>query len=372
MTVYFDNSATTKVSPAAAQKALELMETCYGNPSSLHSLGFQAEKEISSARENLAGALGVESGEIYFTSGGTESNNLAVFGAAMAKKRLGSKIVTSAIEHPSLLEMMKQLEKEGFVVTYLQPQADGNISPHTLEQALTKDTVLVSLMSVNNETGAMLPLSAVQPLLKRCGSQAVFHVDHVQGFGKIKLNRKRLGIDLMSLSGHKIHAPKGVGALYVKKGLRLMPRAFGGGQEKNLRPGTENVPGIGAFGQAVLELPAETAVARLNQKLRTGLAAIPGIVFNSPENASPYILNFSLGKIKGETMLHFLAERGIYVSTGSACSGGGMSHVLTAMGCERERVASALRLSFSAQNTLEEADVFLRELQAGINALAHI
>ncbi|MEG1427513.1 MAG: cysteine desulfurase family protein [Oscillospiraceae bacterium] len=369
MSIYFDNSATTRVSQRASEKAVYLMRECFGNPSSLHTLGFLAEKEIAHSREAMAKAMGVLAKEIYFTSGGTESNNTALFGAAQARRKRGNHILTSAIEHPSVLETMKMLEQDGFAVEYLQPQADGNILESQIQNAISKDTILVSLMSVNNETGALLPLQAVLPAIRQSGAPALFHVDNVQGFGKQKLNVKRLGIDLMSVSGHKIHAPKGVGALYVGSGARILPHVFGGGQEKNLRPGTENAPGICAMGEAVQEFSVNgNNVSDINLFLRNELKKL-GLRVNSPENASPYILNFSTGTVRGETMLHFFAQREIYVSTGSACSKAKPSHVLTAMGLGKEILESSLRLSFCDENTMEEATEFLHVLTQGLCSL---
>lgn len=373
--IYFDNSATTMVCEEAAEKALFMMRECWGNPSSLHSLGFSAEKEMSLARSNIAKKLFCEAKDVFFTSGGTESNNIAVLGGVEAKKRLGNRIVTTALEHPSVLEAMRRLEKEGFEVVYLKPNKDGEIDADSVFEAVNEKTVLVSMMSVNNETGLLLPLSAVKPAIKRAKSPALFHVDNVQGFGKIKINPKKLGIDLMSISGHKLHAPKGVGALYVAPGARVMPRTFGGGQEKNIRPGTEPVPAICAFGEAVRLLPPEdeelAAIRRIHDSLLTGLLDIEGILINSPENSLPYILNFSCGRVRSETMLHFLEKKNIFVSTGSACSKSKPSHVLAAMGYSPERIDSSIRVSFSRYNTENQVQPFLSAIREGMTTLAH-
>lgn len=375
MEYYFDNSATTMVCREAAEKALYMMQTCYGNPSSLHSLGFSAEKEMDSAREILAGKLSCQPKELFFTSGGTESNNIAILGGAKAKSRLGKKIVTTAMEHPSVLEPMKQLEKEGFQVVYLKPDSHGEIDPALLYEAITKDTILVSMMSVNNETGAVQPLKDAAAAIKRAGSPALFHVDHVQGFGKLPLSPAKLGIDLMSISGHKIHAPKGVGALYLNAKARVLPRTFGGGQERAIRPGTEPVPAICAMGAAAQALPDEKkeleAISALNTALKEELLKIPEITINSPEQALPYILNFSCGKVRAETMLHFLESKNIYVSTGSACSKAKPSHVLSAMDLPRERIESSIRVSFSRFNTPDQIPVLVSALREGLSTLAH-
>lgn len=373
--IYLDNSATTRVSDAAAQKALYMMTECYGNPSSLHGKGFAAEKEMHAARAVLADRLSAAPGEITFTSGGTESDNLAVFGAAYAKKRAGNHIVTTAIEHPAILSAMAELQKEGFTVTYVQPEADGNIPAAKFEAEIDEKTILVSVMAVNNETGAIMPLSAIAGILKRKKSPALFHTDAVQAFCKMPLAPKKLGVDLMSVSGHKVHAPKGVGALYVRQGVRILPRAFGGGQEKGLRPGTESVPLICAFGAAVAGMPpvnaAQQRVKAVSDYLKARLREIPEITLNSPENALPYIVNFSAGRVRAETMLHFLAEKGIYVSSGSACGKAKPSHVLEAMGLPAARIQSALRVSFSAENTIEEMDALCDALQAGLSSLQY-
>ena len=357
--IYLDNSATTRVSKEAAEKALYMMTECYGNPSSLHSKGFAAEKEMAAAREIIAERLSAQPGEIYFTSGGTESDNIAILGAAHAKKRAGNKIVTTAIEHPAVLNTMAQLEKEGFEVVYVQPEADGNIPKEKFDAAIDAKTILVSVMAVNNETGVLLPLKDIAGMIKRKKAPALFHTDAVQGFCKIPLQPKKLGVDLISVSGHKVHAPKGVGALYVKSGVRILPHSFGGGQEKNLRPGTEGVPQICAFVKAVQ--------AHLIERLK----AMPEVVLNSPENALPYIVNLSAGRVRAETMLHFLAERNIFVSSGSACGKAKPSHVLSAMQLPKERVETSLRISLSAENTAEEMDAFADALKEGLQTLSH-
>lgn len=372
--IYFDNSSTTKVCPEAAQKATELMLTCYGNPSSLHTLGFQAEQALSAARHSVAAFLGVKDEELYFTSGGTEGNNLAVFGAAYARRKMGNHIVTTAIEHPSVHNAMQQLEKEGFSVTYLQPDETGFITEEQIAQAITSQTILVSIMAVNNEVGSILPVESVARAIKAAKAPALLHVDAVQAFGKLPLRPSRIGIDLMTVSAHKIHGPKGIGALFVRKGVHILPRTLGGGQEKNLRPGTESMPLIGAFGAAVDALPDVQAqhekIAVLHAQLTEGLRAMEGVEINSPEQALPYILNFSAGKVRAETMLHYLSSKEIYVSSGSACSKGKQSPVLTAMKLPRPRIESSLRISLCRWNTAEEAAQFLAVLQTGLQELA--
>lgn len=368
---YLDNSATTKVNQKAIEKAVYIMNECFGNPSSLHSLGFNAEKELRLARDIISQKLCVNSSEITFTSGGTESNNLAIFGAVEQNKRNGKKILTSQIEHPSVIESMKRLEQMGYSVIYLKPNENGEIGKEQIYENLTSDTILVSLMSVNNETGAILPLECVKSSIKRANSKAFFHVDNVQGFQKINLDIKKLGIDLMSISAHKVHGTKGTGALYINKEKRIKPIIFGGGQEKAIRSGTENIVGIASFGVAVSENDRSFNAKELNDYLREELSKIPEIIINSPKNASPYILNFSLGKIKGETMLHYLSQKEIYVSTGSACSGAKPSSVLTAMGLNKERIESSLRVSFSKENTREDIAMLCATINEGMKSLAY-
>lgn len=371
---YLDNSATTKVLEEAAQKAMLMMTGEYGNPSSLHSLGFRAKQELEGARAAVAARLGAQPQEVVFTSGGTEGNNLAVFGAAEAGKRRGNKIVTTMIEHDSVLNPMRELEKQGFEVLYLKPDEGGKISEEQLSEAIDEKTILVSVMLINNETGAALPVKAAARAIKRKKAPALLHTDCVQAFGKLDFTPQKLGADLATVSAHKIHGPKGAGALYVRKGVHLPSRVFGGGQERGLRSGTENVPMLCAFGEAVRLLPkaSETLpeIEKLNALLRRELEALPEVTVNSPEHALPYILNFSVGNIRAETMLHFLAERGVYVSSGSACGKAKPSHVLEAMGLSRERLASSLRVSFSRFSTQEDVEALVSALGEGFMALA--
>ncbi len=372
--IYLDNSATTAVCPEAAQKALQMMTEIYGNPSSLHTMGFLAQKEMDTARERIAGMLGAEKEEIIFTSGGTESNNMAVFGAAGALKRRGKKIVTTAIEHSSVLAAAQELEKQGFEVICLLPDEKGCIRREELAAAIDRNTVLVSMMAVNNETGAVQPIEAVRKIIDRAGSPALFHVDGVQAFGKMPLKPRKIGIDLLSISAHKIHAPKGAGALYLRKGVRILPLHYGGEQEKRLRPGTEPIASLCAMGEAVRVLPdfqEELAYMKeLHTRCREQLQKLENVVINSPDDCLPYILNFSAVGIRSETMLHALAQKGIYVSSGSACAKGQKSHVLSAMGLPQERIDSAVRVSFSRYNTRKDIDIFCEELANAHKTLA--
>lgn len=371
---YLDNSATTRVSEAAADKALWMMTRCFGNPSSLHRKGLEAEHELSAARKSVAGRLGVTPDELTFTSGGTEANNLALFGAAYARRRSGNRVVISSVEHSSVLEAAKRLEDEGFAVTRVSPRADGRVHPDDVAAAVDSKTALVSVMLVNNETGAVMPVAEIFSAAREKNPDVLCHTDAVQAFGKLEIKAKRLGADLVSVSGHKVHAPKGVGALAVKKGVRLIPRQFGGEQERRLRPGTEALPLIAAFGAACGEFDiAENLrrVADLNTYAKQKLAQIEGVVFNSPEDALPYVLNFSAGRVRSETMLHFLEEQEIYVSSGSACAKGKPSHVLGALGLDRGRADSALRVSFSKYNTRDDVDALCAAVLQGLRVLAH-
>lgn len=372
--IYLDNSATTRVCSEAAQKALQMMTETYGNPSSLHTMGFLAQKEVDQARETIAKALSAEKEEIVFTSGGTESNNTALFGAAKALSRRGKRIVTTAVEHSSVLSAVQVLEKQGFEVVYLPVNADGCISTDDLAKVIDQQTILVSIMAVNNETGAIQPIEAVRKLIDRAKSPALFHVDAVQAFGKLPIKVKRWGVDLLSASSHKIHGPKGAGILYIRKGVRIVPLHYGGEQEKRVRPGTEAVPLVCAMGEAVRVLPDCREEWRqmqvLNDYARERLAGIPHVVINSSMDSLPYILNLSVIGLRSETMLHYLAQKGIYVSSGSACAKGQKSHVLSAMGLPQERIDAALRLSFSRYNTREDIDRFCEELENADQTLA--
>lgn len=366
--IYLDNSATTKPCPEAIQAAIEAMTEGFGNPSSLYELGLAAENIVTSVREELSSFLDCREDEIYFTSSGSESNNTAIFGAAELLCRRGKHIVTTAIEHSSVLEPMKRLESKGYEVTYLLPEKNGNIPLESIKNAIRKDTILVSLMAVNNETGAILPFELVKEMIKEKESPALLHIDAVQAFGKIELVPNDFGADLVSISAHKIHGIKGSGALYVKKGIKLPALILGGGQEKNLRSGTEAVPAIAAFGAAVKTL---TPIKQRNERLKQikayaieKLSVFDNVVINSPDNGLPYILNFSFLGYRSETLLHYLEGYNICVSSGSACSKGAGSHVLRSMGLENNRVDSALRISFNSQTNEEEIDILYEALVA--------
>lgn len=371
---YLDNSATTRVSKTAADKAYEIMTEIYGNPSSLHLMGMNAEKELELARKRVSAALGATSEELFFTSGGTEANNTALFGAAYAKRRSGKRIVISSVEHSSVLEAAARLEQEGFEVVRIAPQIDGIIHPEDVAEAVNDDTILVSVMLVNNETGAVMPVKDIFEAARDKNDKIICHTDAVQAFGKLDFSPKKLGADLLSVSAHKVHAPKGCGALYIKRRVRIIPRQFGGEQEKKIRPGTEALPLIAAFGAACAEFDVEgngERVAELDGYARQRLLEIGGVVINSPENALPYVLNISAGRVRSETMLHFLEEREVFVSSGSACAKGKPSHVLGAMGIDRDRADSALRISFSKLNTKADVDALCEGIAEGLGTLAH-
>ena len=372
--IYLDNSATTRVCEKSAEKVLELMTQCYGNPSSLHKKGLEAQREVAHARQAVAVSLGAQPREIIFTSGGTEANNLAVLGGAAAGRRRGKRIVTTAIEHPSVLEPMRQLEKEGFEVVFLTPDTDGRVPEEAVLKAVTGDTILISVMAVNNELGSIQPIEVLKKAVKRAGAPALVHVDGVQAYGKLPLRPEKLGIDLLTVSGHKIHGPKGVGALYVSKNARILPRTFGGGQERELRPGTEAAPLIAGLGAAVEELPdwrqAYSRMEKLRDYTLQKLSGLEGVEVNSPVEGLPYLLNFSALGIRSETMLHFLAQRGIYVSSGSACAKGQQSHVLKAAGLPDSRISSAIRVGFSRENTERDADALAEGVREGLACLA--
>lgn len=372
-TVYLDNSATTRVCDAAVSAMTEIMTVTYGNPSSLHSMGFAAEMKLREERETVAGMLSAQPEEVFFTSGGTEANNIALFGAAQAGVRYGKRIVTTAIEHPSVLQVMQELKKQGFCVTTLLPDKAGNLDPDQILEAVTADTILVSMMAVNNETGVLLPIDAAAEAIRRKGAHALLHVDAVQAFGKISLHPQRQHIDLMSVSAHKLHGPKGAGALYCAQKAKIQPRVFGGGQERGLRSGTEAMPAVAGFGAAVRALPdlrqTWEQVRKLNQACREGLQEIPGVLIQSPEDALPYVLNLSVPGIRSEVLLHFLSAKGIFVSSGSACAGKEKSHVLRAMGLPEAQIDSSLRVSFSRENTMEDVEALLDGIREGTKTL---
>ena len=372
---YLDNAATTRVCPEAAQAALAAMTDCYGNPSSTHAKGREAKKLLDSSRAKVAAALGCAPGEVVFTSCGSESDNWALLGGAEAMKRRGTHIISSAVEHDAVRKSLDELEARGFAVTRLKPDSRGAIRPEDVASALREDTILVSLMLVNNETGAVTELSAVRGVLDAAGSPALLHTDAVQGFLKVPFSAKSLGADLISVSGHKIHAPKGVGALYIRNGLRLKPFVLGGGQENGRRAGTESMPQIAAFG-AACEIARksfsentahmETLRARAVETLS---AAIPELRLIG--GGAPHILSLSLPGWRSEVLMNFLEARGVYVSRSSACKKGARSHVLEALGLPPAVIDGALRIGLSRYSTEEDIDALCRGLIDAHATLAH-
>ncbi len=363
MEAYLDNSATTPLCKKAKARMVDAIENIWGNPSSLHEKGIEADLLLKNARKVLCTLLSCTEKEVFFTSGGTESNNLAVFGAAHANKRKGNRVITSAVEHPSVMKAFDRLADEGFEVIKIPTDKKGFINLEALESAVNEKTVLISIMAVNNEVGTIQPIEEISKAVKLKGAPALIHVDAVQAFGKIPLTPKKWGIDLMSVSSHKIHGPKGVGALFIKEGTKLSPVAAGGGQERDIRPGTEPMPAIAGFLGAMEELKIKenlSAVGELRDYLITELEKREGVTVNSPENALPYIVNLSLIGLRSETVLNFLSDMEVYVSSGSACSKGHKSPVLTAMGLDDSIIDSSLRVSMSRFTTKEQLDLLLQ------------
>ena len=366
MEIYLDNSATTKVCREAADAMMKTLTENYGNPSSLHSKGVEASKALENARQNLADALSCSKDEIFFTTSGTTANNTAIFGAVNANRRKGNRIITTSLEHPSVNECMKRLEEQGFEVIRLRPDMHGAFSPMELMNAINNKTILVSIMAVNNEIGTINPINQIKTALKRASSDALIHVDAVQAFGKTPLNPSKAGIDLLTVSSHKIHGPKGAGALYIRKGLKMQPHVLGGGQEKGIFSGTEAIPAIVGFGAAVKSLPNITQeladIKSVRDHFVREVTKIGGVHINSPENALPYIINLSVLGVPSQTIVNSLSEQGIYVSAGSACKKGHRSEVLTAIGLDSKRIDSAIRISLSRYTTKHDMDEVVKAL----------
>jgi len=375
--IYLDNSATTKPCKQAVEACVLAMTTEYGNPSSLHKKGFSAEKMVEKSRGEIAKALSCESSEIIFTSGATESNNLAIIGSAIANKRRGNKIITTAIEHPSVKNAVKHLESIGFEVIEVMPNENGEYLPNMFAELVDDKTILISVMYVNNETGLILPFQEIAKGVKQVNPNIIVHVDAVQGFLKMPIKLKNSAVDLLSLSGHKVYAPKGIGALYIKKGVRLISQSYGGGQQNGIRVGTEPTPLIFALGEAVSAQSSKVNSALENYKmlkeyLLKKLGHITQVTINSHENSAPYIINMAISQIRSEVMLHFLEQDDIYVSSGSACSKGKGSPVLKALGIDKEISDTCIRVSFGADTTTEQLDKFVKRLEDGINSLVRI
>ena len=375
MEVYLDNAATTRVCPEAADIAYKTMLETYGNPSSTHTKGREAKAVLDNARKQLAAALDCAPGEVYSTSCGSEGDNWAIINGAESMRRKGLHIISSEVEHDAVRKSMDELKRRGFEVTMLKPESDGSISPEAVAAALRPDTVLVSLMMVNNETGAVTDIAAVAKALKKAKSIALLHTDAVQGFMKVPFSAKRLGADMITVSGHKIHAPKGIGALYIKTGVKIKPYIMGGAQESGLRAGTEAMPQIAAFGKAceLAKASMNDATERMAQ-LRQYAAG--RIVAEMPEaviigGGAPHILSVSLPGWRSEVLMNFLEARSVFVSRSSACKKGGRSHVLEAMGLPAEVIDGAVRISLSRYTTKDELDELCSALKDAHDNLAH-
>ncbi len=369
MEVYLDNSATTRCFGEVAELMTKIMCEDYGNPSSLHRKGVQAEQYIRYAKETIAKNLKVNEKEIFFTSGGTESDNLALRGCAYANCRVGRHLITTQIEHPAILQTMKQLEEEGFRVTYLPVDEKGCIRPEDLQRAITGETILVSIMHTNNEVGSLQPIEEAGALIKRMNPRILFHVDAVQGYGKFRILPKKMHIDLLSVSGHKIHGPKGIGFLYVDEKVKIKPILFGGGQQNGLRSGTENVPAIAGLAKAIeivysnLDREVEE-LYRIKEAFVEGVKQIPDVFVNghSGRDGAPHVVSVSFQGVRSEVLLHALEDKGVYVSAGSACSAHKPqpSATLQAMGIDKELLGSTIRFSFSVFTTMDEISYTLQ------------
>ncbi|MCQ4638095.1 cysteine desulfurase [Anaerovorax odorimutans] len=364
--IYLDNSATTRQHDRVTEIMVKYMKEDFGNPSSLYSLGVTAEKAVKEARKKLMRAMDLKQGNLYFTSCGTEADSMALLGAAQARRRRGNRIITSQVEHPAVLEACKRLEDQGFEVIYVGVDKNCRLNMDQLAAAINEETILISIMQVNNETGAVMPVDEVGDIKKN----ALLHTDAVQALGKLPLPRKA---DMISVSGHKIHGPKGIGALWIDKGVNIPAFLVGGGQESGMRSGTENVPAIAGFGEAAELSASESAGADSVRKVRDYLLAgirdeIRDIRVNSPEDGCPSVLNISFLGTRAEVLLHTLEQDEIYVSTGSACSSNkkGQSHVLTAMGLSDKEIEGAIRFSFSRYNRIEEMDLVLEKVKAAV------
>lgn len=372
MQAYLDNSATTRCSERAKDLMVKILTEDYGNPSSMHTMGVIAERYITEAKERIAKTLKVEPKEILFTSGGTESNNMALVGTALANKRAGNHIITTSIEHASVLSPMAYLEELGFRVTYLHVDHDGRISLEELRDAVCDDTILVSMMMVNNEIGAVEPIEEAVRIIKAKNPSTLVHVDAIQAYGKYHIYPKKLGIDLLSVSGHKIHAPKGTGFLFIREKTKIKPIIYGGGQQKGMRSGTENVPGAAALGEAAMEIYENfdekiNHMYALKERFIAGVTQIEGVTVNGSfgRDSAPQIVSVSIEDVRSEVMLHSLEEKGIYVSAGSACSSNkpSVSHTLKSIGLKDKLLDSTIRFSFCVNTTEEEIDYAIQNLK---------
>lgn len=368
MEAYFDNSATTRCYPQVAEIVVKTMTEDFGNPSAMHQKGVEAEKYVRESAKILAGLLKVNEKEIIFTSGGTESNNLALFGGADANKRSGNHIITTSVEHAAVGQPVERLEKMGYEVTVVPVDHRGVVRLDALEKALRPDTILVSTMYVNNEVGAVMPVEEIAKLVHEKSPKALYHVDAIQAFGKYRIYPKKIGIDMLSVSSHKIHGPKGVGFLYINEKAKVQPQILGGGQQAGMRSGTDNVPGIAGLGVAASMVYTDfdekiQHMYQLKERLAEGFMKLPDVRINGMElsESAPQILSASFMGVRSEVLLHTLEEKEIYVSAGSACSSHKRkpSATLSAMGMSKDQIESTVRLSFCEENTMEEADYFL-------------
>ena len=373
MEIYLDNSATTKVCPEAVNEMVETLTHSWGNPSSLHKKGVEASRVLENARARIARVFSCSPDEVYFTSSGTTANNTAIFGAVYANRRRGNRIVTTSLEHPSVNEAMKRLEEQGFEVIRLRPDKFGRFSLNDLYSVINKNTILVSIMMVNNELGTINPVQNIKTAVMRAGAPALIHVDAVQAFGKIHVKPSKIGADLISVSSHKIHGPKGAGALYIKKGVRIKPYVVGGGQENGVFSGIEAMPNIAGFGAAAAELGDIDAsfekVRGVRDRFIEKVTRIPGVYINSPSDSLPYIINMSVTGLPSQTVVNSLSERGIYISAGSACKRGHDSEVLKAIGLPSDRTHSAIRISMSRFTTDEEMNETVDAIAAAVSRI---
>lgn len=373
MEIYLDNSATTKICPEAVNEMVETLTHSWGNPSSLHKKGVEASRVLENARARIARAFSCSPDEVYFTSSGTAANNTAIFGAVYANRRRGNRIVTTSLEHPSVNEAMKRLEEQGFEVIRLRPDNFGRFSLNDLYSVINKNTILVSIMMVNNELGTINPVQNIKTAVMRAGAPALIHVDAVQAFGKIHVKPSKIGADLISVSSHKIHGPKGAGALYIKKGVRIKPYVVGGGQENGVFSGTEAMPNIAGFGAAAAGLGDIDAsfekVRGVRDRFIEKVTRIPGVYINSPSDSLPYIINMSVTGLPSQTVVNSLSERGIYISAGSACKRGHDSEVLKAIGLPSDRTHSAIRISMSRFTTDEEMNALVDAIAAAVSRI---
>ena len=374
MEVYLDNAATTKVSESVQQVMIKAMNVDYGNPSSMHKKGFESEQQIKKAKKELCSLLKCKDKNIIFTSGGTESNNISILGTALANKRKGKHIITSSVEHPSVTQPLIFLEKQGFEITYLPVDTMGKVSTENLKKALRNDTILVSIMYVNNEIGSVNEIASLSKVVKNFDEKIVFHVDAIQAFGKYNIIPKKSGIDLMSVSAHKFHGPKGIGLLYIEDGVKISPILFGGGQQNNMRSGTENVPGMIGLSKAACE-----CYQNLDEKIdriydlkkffikelkKVEQAVVNAFHYDDLYQSAPHIVSVGFTGVKSEVLLHALEDKGIYISSGSACATKhpGISSTLLAIGVKEELLDSTIRFSFSVDTTKEEIEYTIEQL----------